>query len=124
MNKLIRGLIVPLLLINEDMEEKLELEFNKIVEELTPILDNLKNERSNIYIFNEKNFTEIDEYGTMVIALVGGLNGHGKWEDYFEDLAKIITTIKENGYDTWVIDLVNDCLDDVFTVKLGIMRNE
>ena len=29
------------------MEEKLELEFNKIVEELTPIIDNLKNERSN-----------------------------------------------------------------------------
>ena len=106
------------------MEEKLELEFNKIVEELTPIIDNLKNERSNICLFNEKNFTEIDEYGTMVIALVGGLNGHGKWGDYFEDLAKIITTIKENGYDTWVIDLVNDCLDDAFTVKLGIMRNE
>ena len=32
------------------MEEKLELEFNKIVEELTPIIDNLKNVHKDKYI--------------------------------------------------------------------------
>lgn len=101
-----------------------EAELRKIVEELTPVIDDIKNERSNIYVFDEENFTEVDEYGTIVIALVGGLNGHGEWDNYFEDLANIVKKIKENGYDTWTIDLVNDCLDDVFTIKLGIKKNE
>lgn len=101
-----------------------ETELNEIVNEIIPILNELKTDKSKISVLNEKGFTEVDKYGTNVICLCGGLNGCGKWEDYFEDISKIVKKINSSGYHTWTINLKNDCLDDIFYLKLGITRKK
>ena len=46
----------------------------------------------------------------------GGLNGPGNWNNYFKDLGKIINKGLKN---VWLIDVINDCADDVFTARFG-----
>jgi hypothetical protein len=65
----------------------------------------------------------IDEYNTCVLEVHGGLNGSGNWSMYFEDLKKLCDTITKStdgSVRVWLIQLENDCLDDVFTAYFGI----
>lgn len=100
------------------MDAKNELQ--KIVGEIILLIEKLKTKKSNIGIIDKK----IDEYGTKTITLCGGLNGCGKWVDYFNDLARIFTKLEEFGYDVWVIKLDNDCLDDIFYCTVGIEKKQ
>jgi len=66
----------------------------------------------------------IDEYGTLVTCLSGGLNSPrgGNWGHYLNDLARIIYDLhREYRIDAWVIKMENDVLDDLFYVDLGLM---
>ena len=101
-----------------------EKELNQIVKEVVPIIDSMKTKESEIGVLTGKDFTEVDKYGTKVLCLSGGLNGCGEWENYFSDLSKVVTRLKKEGYHTWTISLKNDCLDDVFYLKLGISRKK
>ena len=59
---------------------------------------------------------KVDGDGLYYIAFyVGGLNGCGKWSSYLKDINKLI----ENISGSWVIDLNNDCCDDVFNLAVG-----
>lgn len=98
----------------EEMTEKLD-KIKAIVKEMHLLIDPIGNENSHIKVLK----SDVDEFGTMTIMLCGGLNGHGRWENYFEDLANITKLIKMK-YDCWVIKLENDCADDVFYVTFGI----
>ena len=98
------------------MDTKNELQI--VVREISPLIDNLETNKSKIRILKY----EIDEYGTKTLTLRGGLNGCGKWEDYFNDLARIFTKLDEFGYDVWAIKLDNDCLDDIFYCTVGIEK--
>ena len=65
---------------------------------------------------------EKDEYGTNVFTLCGGLNGGGpymKWTGYFQELSKFVADVSKK-YHIWLIELKNDCLDDIFYAKFGI----
>jgi hypothetical protein len=104
--------------------EDKEKELDQIVKEVIPIIHEMKTEKSEIGVLTGKDFTEVDKYGTKVLCLTGGLNGCGEWEDYFSDLSKVVTRLKKEGYHTWTINLENDCLDDVFYLKLGISRKK
>ena len=64
-----------------------------------------------------------DEYGTDVFRMHGGLNGPGKWTDYFHVIADFTDEISKS-YHVWLIKLENDCLDDVFYADFGIMTKE
>lgn len=64
----------------------------------------------------------VDEYGTTIFKLSGGINGHGNWKYYFEDLSRFIWMMEEEGFETWLIDINNDCLDDVFDARFGIAK--
>ncbi|MBQ2856687.1 MAG: hypothetical protein IJE78_06125 [Bacteroidaceae bacterium] len=64
---------------------------------------------------------DIERSGDTFIefTLCGGLNGHGDWEDYFQDLSnfvedcvKYISDLK----DIYMVDADNDCVDDVFYI--------
>lgn len=62
----------------------------------------------------------VDEYGTNVVDLSGGLNGNGEWKKYFSDLSELFELFYFNNLDVWVISLHNDCLDDIFYLKIGV----
>lgn len=73
----------------------------------------------------------IDKYGTKVFMLSGGLNGPGQWNEYLETLAqftvdlidKLRVTYGEDA-DVWLIDLKNDCADDIFYPVFGFRLGE
>jgi hypothetical protein len=73
----------------------------------------------------------IDKYGTKVFMLSGGLNGPGQWNEYLETLAqftvdlidKLRVTYGEDA-DVWLVDLKNDCADDIFYPVFGFRLGE
>ena len=42
-----------------------------------------------------------------------------KWENYFSEMLGFVNNMKGKGYDIWMIDWVNDCADDVSTIRFG-----
>ena len=54
---------------------------------------------------------EVKEGGYYVCSVYGGLNGGGKWTNYLSDLKTIFEKI---GY-AWLIEMENDCLDDLWS---------
>lgn len=69
-----------------------------------------------------KNGIYYDKDGTIVIFLYGGRNGDGNWVDYLDGIAKVLVAIEElPEVDlAYVVDLVNDCPDDVFTIRIAV----
>ena len=58
-----------------------------------------------------------------IVELYGGDNGSGDWKKYFGILEKIFDKSKYQQTqieNIWLIELVNDCLDDVHTAYVGI----
>ena len=66
----------------------------------------------------------IDKYDTCTCVITGGLNGPGKWENYLEDISKLVKDFEENGIHVWMIEGENDCLDDVFTFNFGVKKKK
>jgi len=85
----------------------------------------LKEEISEIFLLSKDkcnlSFSDFIESSDdhIVAEFYGGLNGSGKWTDYITIISCLIKTINLK-YDCWLVSLNNDCLDDVFTLKLGI----
>lgn len=50
------------------------------------------------------------------LTISGGFNGTGDWNIYLKQIETIITSFPG----CWLISLVNDCLDDVWELKIGI----
>lgn len=64
---------------------------------------------------------EIDEYGTVVAEVHGGINGRGRWTNYFTVLSNFSYVLQNYyGITSWLINVDNDTLDDVFYAKFGI----
>ena len=58
-----------------------------------------------------KAMCRVKEGGYYVCSVYGGLNGGGKWTNYFSDLK----TIFEKLGHAWLIEMENDCLDDLWS---------
>ena len=63
-----------------------------------------------------------DAYDTIVIRLIGGLNGPATWVNYLGGISIIIDKLNQlpeikNAY---IVELENDCLDDVFDAIIGV----
>ena len=56
-----------------------------------------------------------DKGDHAIITIYGGFNGNGDWITYLNQITTIIQAL-----DAWVIDLINDCPDDVWTLRIGI----
>ena len=60
--------------------------------------------------------TDIFKANDHYIAYIyGGEHGPGNWKNYSEFLKDLFANLD----DAWVIDLSNDCADDVWTLRLG-----
>ena len=68
----------------------------------------------------------VDEYGTTVFTIHGGLNGGfwetNKWGYYFDALSKFTQIMYEMGFHIWNLNVDNDAPDDLFTAKFGIRQ--
>ena len=72
-------------------------------------IDSLRLDRIDVHSVEQQK-------GSHYIATIyGGLNGPGRWESYLRQIGIIISSLPGS----WIIDLVNDCLDDVWTLRLG-----
>ena len=58
--------------------------------------------------------TSCDFY--YVVDAFGGMNGHGDWSEYLTAINEAFFT----NFDAWLISIENDCLDDVFRIKIGL----
>lgn len=53
--------------------------------------------------------------GYYIAYIHGGDNGPGSWVDYTDYFNELFRSVPGS----WAIDLVNDCPDDVWTLRLG-----
>lgn len=93
---------------------------NKVLEDIVADI------KATNFHFNSKlrlTDSEIDKYGTKTLSFSGGLNGFGEWTDYFEDLTALTKAISKK-YRIWLINLENDCLDDLFYATFGVDLKE
>lgn len=106
----------PLISTNK-MTDK-EIEFDDIIGDVKSLIETASLINSNIFYLDHY----IDEYGTKVVKLRGGLNGNGEWSDYFDGLSRTFKFLKANGFDMWLISIDNDVIDDVFYANVGIEK--
>ncbi len=59
----------------------------------------------------------------IVMQIHGGCNGNGKWTDYVDVIKKLVENISER-HECWIVQLINDCIDDTWFVDLGIAIDE
>lgn len=69
---------------------------------------------------DKENYTEEFDGKHYVIVLWGGLNGSGNWKDYIGTFAKVFDALDEKCERCWLIELQNDCADDVYTAYIGV----
>ena len=75
----------------------------------------------NTHDYSDTNlsFDAIERTGKTFVefSLYGGLNGHGDWSDYFQDLSDFVNDCISDipdATDVYLVDAENDCVDDVF----------
>lgn len=94
----------------------------KVREDIYELVKKIKDDKRNRMSF--ENVVELRPCERYFVARIyGGLNGTGKWEEYLEDINKLIKDIKKN-YHCWVVQILNDCLDDVWTLEIGVRWSE
>lgn len=94
----------------------------KVREDIYELIKKHKDPKRNKFAFG--NIVELKPNERYCIARIyGGLNGTGKWEEYLEDINKLLKDIKKT-YHTWVLQILNDCLDDVWTLEIGVRWSE
>lgn len=56
----------------------------------------------------------------VVITIYGGENGPGRWQNYLGQIDIIVRAFDGS----WVVDIQNDCPDDLWALRLGWRMNE
>ena len=105
-------------------------ELKNLTEELTEYLNegisefcNSTEETSKLQFNDFVKLHDRTEYHApyVVAEFYGGLNGSGNWFKYMKDITTMFD-ILQSEYNCWLVNLENDCLDDVFTLKIGISK--
>ena len=92
-------------------------EQKEVLDKIKSVVDKNHNEnRSKLGVLD----SFIDKYDTCICVITGGLNGPGKWTNYFEDLTKLVKDFEDNGVHAWYVEGYNDCPDDVFCFNFGV----
>lgn len=80
---------------------------------LKDIINSLGLERINVLeIEHEEDYS--------VVTICGGFNGAYKWDIYLHQIGMIFSYLSSYYEYVWVIDLNNDCPNDVWHLRLGI----
>ena len=82
---------------------------NDIQTYITGWIDSLRLKKVKVHSVKQQ--TE----GHYIVTIYGGLNGGGSWNLYIRQIGMIIDSLQGS----WVIEIHNDCLDDLWTLQLG-----
>jgi hypothetical protein len=77
----------------------------------------VKDERFYVHIMHQLG-TEQDPY--YIATIFGGDNGSGNWKKYLNEVKKLVNELSKKFSDVWIVDWWNDCLDDVYTLRVGV----
>ena len=83
------------------------------------ILDILKEINSHLVELSY-NIELESEDGYYVVTIYGGMNGCGDWRDYLTAIQQIFDLVSKRLGHIWLVDLTNDCLDDVWDLQFGV----
>lgn len=72
-------------------------------------IDSLRLEKIRVISVEEQ------KEGHWIATIYGGFNGNGSWNLYIRQIEMILDSLQGS----WIIDLNNDCLDDLWTLRLG-----
>jgi hypothetical protein len=109
-----------------DMDKlpKLDKQWAKDVKKnVMKIVESLTTEKNKFKFFDIVEFNKRDNY--VVARIFGGTNGGGnnkKWVEYNKSITKVFEKILETN-DCYLVQLVNDCPDDVFTLDIAIRKD-
>lgn len=85
-------------------------------------------ENNNVYakiVIDKEDKIYVNQYGTTVFKIHGGLNGYGEWKDYFSILSELMKNLEVLfQFKCWLIELQCDPLDDIFWGTFGIKYKE
>lgn len=110
-------------------EDKLIKLINEAIDSLDLSCTSVSGDRLGVWItkpdeFLDENYTKCVEDETdpsiFYVTISGGMNGNGKWSNYLTILHDLFIKLESVFEDAWVIEVWNDCLDDVFYVRVGI----
>ena len=54
------------------------------------------------------------------LTLLGGLNGRGHFLFYMDDVASVVKQLMNRYSKVWLIEWINDCPDDTFSLSIGL----
>jgi len=60
--------------------------------------------------------------GHYLMLLDGGNNGEAHWHSYLEQIQAFLFKLHNAGYDTWIVEIKNDCPDDTHQIILGVEK--
>lgn len=53
----------------------------------------------------------------FLVTVYGGNNGHHNWPQYLRNAALLM-----EGHDWWLVNIINDCPDDVHNITIGVNK--
>lgn len=104
--------------------ELIENEFNEKWERANEDIDKIVNESLSVNIsemrldFVAQVVGESSRRERYVAQIFGGLNGKGNWNSYLIDISQFMGLLKKRFKRVYLLDLKNDCPDDVFTLRV------
>lgn len=91
---------------------------SKTYKDFDKVVKKARSTKSKIDLIDMAKVEGTDRY---IAVLCGGLNGPGNWIDYFNGLEKLLKAYTGKA---WVVDIENDCADDIFYVRLAITNKD
>ena len=64
------------------------------------------------------------EKNTIIFEISGGLNGAGKWSNYFADLSIFTKYLESKAKDVFLTKIDCDCIDDIFFAEFAFQMKE
>ena len=80
-------------------------------------VDKINDDRFYLHAVHELG-TAADPY--YIATIFGGDNGPAKWTKYLNNIKRLVNELSKKFKFVWIIDLENDCLDDVYTLRVGV----
>ena len=94
---------------------------NEIYQKIKSCIANVKERAENNRLLSLDGVVECDRGSHYIAFVSGGANGRGDWVEYLGTFQAIIEGLKEDGK-AWLVELKNDCADDVHYALIGFRR--
>lgn len=91
---------------------------NEVYQKIKLCIAKVKEDAENNRLLSLDGVTDCNNGNHYIAYVSGGANGSGDWVDYFETFKGIIKGLNKFG-EAWLIELNNNCCDDVHYALIG-----